>query len=102
MGSKNLQDIQQAIDVSRQAAEAVDRDDMQRRAASANYEQDGEAANLDEVIGVLGQVLQGSLSATRPERGTLEIGLVDVLRERFRRTGDARDLEKSREAFQRA
>lgn len=111
MGSKNLQDIQQAIDLSRQAAEAVDRDDMRMRPALANalsnllkkkYEQYGEAANLDEAIDVLRQVLQGGLSVTSPERGYLEFGLGDALRVRFRRTGDATDLEKSREAFQRA
>lgn len=111
MGSKDLQDIQQAIDLSREAAKAVDRDDIQMRAALANvlsnllkekYEQDGEAANLEEAIDALKRVLQGGLSVTHPERGALEFGLGDVLRVRFRRTGDATDLEKSREAFQRA
>lgn len=111
MGSKNLQDIQQAIDLSRQAAETVDRDDMQMRAALANtlsnllgnkYEQDGEAANLDEAIDVLRQVLQGSLPVSSPARGFLEFGLGNVLRARYLHTRDATDLEKSREAFQRA
>ncbi|WYZ36177.1 hypothetical protein EsH8_XI_000060 [Colletotrichum jinshuiense] len=109
--SKNLQDIQQAIDLSRQAAEAVGRDDMWMRAALANvlsnllmekYEQDGEAANLNEAIDVLEQVLQGGLSVTSPDRGALEFGLGGVLRKRFRHTGDATDMEKSRDAFQRA
>ncbi|RMJ20261.1 hypothetical protein BHE90_001962 [Fusarium euwallaceae] len=111
MGEKNLQDIQQAIDLSRQAAETVDRNDTQMRAALANalsnllkekYEYDDEAAGLNEAIEVLGQVLQGGLSEDRPERGALELGLGDVLRARYGRTGDATDLEKSREAFQRA
>ncbi|RSM14908.1 hypothetical protein CEP52_001121 [Fusarium oligoseptatum] len=111
MGTKNLEDIQQAIDLSRQAAETVDRDDTQMRAAVANalsnllkekYEYDDNVAGLDEAIEVLGQVLQGGLSEDRPERGALEFGLGDVLRARYGRTGDATDLEKSREAFQRA
>ncbi|KAK7928437.1 TPR-like protein [Apiospora marii] len=111
MGSKNPTDIQEAIDLSRQAAEAVDRDDMRMRTALANvlsnllkekYEQDGEASNLGEAVDVVRQVLQGGLSVDHPSRGYLEFGLGDVLRARFHHTGDATDSKKSREAFQRA
>ncbi|KAF4774504.1 hypothetical protein HER10_EVM0000356 [Colletotrichum scovillei] len=111
MGSKNPQDIQEAIDLSRQAAQKFEGDDMGMRAALANvlsnllkekYDQYGEAANLDEAIDVLREVIHGGLPETLPERGYLELDLGDVLHARFDHTGDVTDLEKSREAFQRA
>ncbi|KAK1724817.1 uncharacterized protein BDZ83DRAFT_752204 [Colletotrichum acutatum] len=113
MGSKNPEDIKQAIDLSRQAAKEVDGDEMGMRAALANvlsnmreenYNQYGEAANLDEAFDVLGDVLQGGLPDTLPERGYLKFGLEfslgDVLHARSFHAGDATDLEKSRGAFQ--
>ncbi|KAJ0311139.1 hypothetical protein COL5a_002442 [Colletotrichum fioriniae] len=111
MGSKSPEDIQQAIDLSRQAAKAVDRDDVGMRAALVNvlsnllkekYDQYGEVSNLDEAIDVLGEVLSGGLPETLPERGYLEFGLGNVLHTRSHHTGDATDLETSRGAFQRA
>lgn len=111
MGSKNPKDLRRAINLCRQAAKVVNCNDMQMRAALANalsnllkkkYKQDGEPADLNEAIDVLGQVLQGGLSATSPDRGFLEFGLGKALRARYHRTGDAMDLKKSREAFQRA
>ncbi|KAK1478706.1 hypothetical protein CTAM01_14988 [Colletotrichum tamarilloi] len=111
MGSKHPQDIQQAIDLSREAAQVVDGDEMGMRAAVANvlsnllkekYDHYGEAADLDEAIDIIREVIHGGLPESLPERVYLEFGLGDALHARFDHTGDVTDLQNSREAFQRA
>ncbi|KAK1708859.1 CHAT domain-containing protein [Colletotrichum lupini] len=111
MGSKHPQDIQQAIDLSREAAQVVDGDDMGMRAAVANvlsnllkekHDHYGEAADLDEAINIIREVIHGGLPECLPERVYLEFGLGDALHARFDHTGDVTDLQNSREAFQRA
>ncbi|KAL8393903.1 hypothetical protein RB595_003601 [Gaeumannomyces hyphopodioides] len=116
MGAKSPDDIRQAIDLSRQAAAAVDPKNILMRGVLANvlanilmakYEQgraDADSADvgdLDEAINVLRSVLEGGFPESHPDRATLEFGLGDMLHMRYRQTGDTGDLDRSRGSFRR-
>ncbi|KAK4168145.1 CHAT domain-containing protein [Cladorrhinum sp. PSN259] len=114
-GSKSLDDLERAIYLIKLAEKVVDPKDIVMRAALANvlsyllldkYEQDheGNVASLDEAIVLLERTLQGPLPDTHPDRGDLEYGLGRLLRTRYLHAldDDITDMERSREAFQRA
>ncbi|EJT73617.1 hypothetical protein GGTG_07473 [Gaeumannomyces tritici R3-111a-1] len=122
MGAKSSDDIRQAIDLSRQAV-AVDPKDILVRGVVANafsnvlkvkYEQDHrdvdwddstDLAYLNEAIDVLSSVVEGGFPESHPDRATLEFGLGDLLRTRYRQgsnTGDTGDLDRSKESFRQA
>jgi tetratricopeptide (TPR) repeat protein len=104
-------DLRRAIGLSRQAARAVNSNDILTRAVLASvlsnlllakyHTPDGTIADLDEAIDVLGKILP-DLPEAGPGRGALEHVLGDALRTRSLLLCNTTDLKESGAAFQRA
>ena len=94
--------LDQAVNIGRQAARAVPLDHPDRAAMLSNlagalqarFERSGDAADLDEAVS-LGRQAARAVPLDHPDRAAMLSNLAGALQARFERSGDAADLDEA-------